>query len=205
MNFHEGSPDGSASQGLILTVGVGQVSEQGSPGAELTVLIPCYNEVRAIEATICELDAILLAALGPDGFRLIVVDDGSLDGSDAVLAALTGVISRLSVIRYSANRGYGAALKTGLRRARGRRIAITDADGTCPHARMPDLVASPAAMAVGARVGNNVEYSRLRAIPKLFLRAYAQWVTREPIPDINSGMRVFDRLLALRHLHVSPR
>ena len=84
------------------------------------------------------------------------------------------------------------------------RIAITDADGTYPHDRMPDLMAVDATMVVGARIGENVTYSKLRAFPKVFLRAYAQWLTREPIPDINSGMRVFDRDLAMRHLHILP-
>jgi glycosyltransferase involved in cell wall biosynthesis len=169
-----------------------------------TILIPCYNEVGAIEDTVRQLDAILLAAFGPDDFEILVIDDGSSDGSDRVLAALTGEMSRLHVIRHARNRGYGASLKTGVRRARGNRIAITDADGTYPHARMPDLLAIDATMVVGARIGEGVDYSKLRAFPKIFLRRYAQWVTQEPIPDINSGMRVFDRALALRHIHILP-
>ncbi|GLV21799.1 hypothetical protein TomMM35A_16550 [Sphingobium sp. TomMM35A] len=69
---------------------------------------------------------------------------------------------------------------------------------------MIDLLLTPGTMVVGARIGDGVDYSKIRAIPKIFLRRYAQWVTRQEIPDINSGMRVFDRDLALRHIHILP-
>jgi hypothetical protein len=59
-------------------------------------------------------------------------------------------------------------------------------------------------MVVGARTGENVQYSALRKIPKWFLTRFAQWMARQPIPDINSGLRVFRKEIADRFLHVLP-
>lgn len=181
-----------------------QRAQPGAPTPGLSVIVPCFNEVNAIADTVRTLDALLAREVGEGRYELIVVDDGSTDGSAAVLARLAPEVPRLSVVTHHLNRGYGASLKTGVRRARGDRIAITDADGTYPHARLPDLLREGGTMVVGARVGDGVDYSKVRAIPKVFLRAYAQWITREEIPDINSGMRVFDRALAMRHLHILP-
>ena len=169
-----------------------------------TLIIPCFNEVHAIAATLRTLDKMLGEEFGADVFEIIVVDDGSTDGSGDIIEGTARELSCVRIIRHARNRGYGASLKSGVRAARGRRIAITDADGTYPHNRMVDLLSTPGTMVVGARIGEGVNYSQIRAIPKIFLRRYAQWVTREEIPDINSGMRVFDRDLALRHIHILP-
>lgn len=175
------------------------------PGSlALTLIIPCFNEVHAIEDTLRTLDRLLCDRFGPDDFEILVVDDGSTDGSGAIIEAVATDLPRVHMLRSAHNRGYGASLKAGVRSARGRRIAITDADGTYPHHRMTDLLVIPGAMVVGARIGEGVNYSKLRSIPKIFLRHYAQWVTGRKIPDINSGMRVFDRDLALRHIHILP-
>lgn len=170
----------------------------------LSVIIPCYNEVDAIEDTVRALDALLIANFDGNEFEILVVDDGSTDGSGPIITAVAAELPRVRLLRHEHNMGYGASLKTGVRKARGRRIAITDADGTYPHNRLPELIRTEGDMVVGARVGPGVIYSKLRKVPKIFLRRYAQWVTGCEIPDINSGMRVFDRDLALRHLHILP-
>ena len=173
----------------------------------LTLIIPCYNEVGAIVDTIAQVQTVLDAARPAGGHEIIVVDDGSSDGTRGLLDELAVGADRLRVLHHWRNKGYGASLKTGIASARGEWIAITDADGTYPNERLPDLLAAvgdTVDMAVGARIGKDVRYSKLRAFPKIFLRAYAQWVTREPIPDINSGLRVFRRSLAERHRHILP-
>src|SRR5690606_20574133 len=85
-------------------------------------------------------------------------------------------------------------------------IVITDADGTYPNERIPDLVrlVADADMVVGSRTGSNVTYSKLRKIPKWFLQRFAQWMARQPIPDINSGLRVFRKSIAERFLNILP-
>jgi glycosyltransferase involved in cell wall biosynthesis len=169
----------------------------------VSVIIPCFNEEAAIEATIA---AVSKAVAGIDSHEIIVVDDGSTDGSAAVLARLQPQFPLLRVITHEQNRGYGAALKTGIRRARGELIAITDADGTYPNARLAELIAQchDRDMVVGARTGANVTYSRLRAFPKLFLRAWVSWIARRQVPDINSGMRVFRRDVVSKFFGILP-
>ena len=97
-------------------------------------------------------------------------------------------------------------LKTGVRHARAPLIAITDADGTYPNDRLVELIdlCSEFDMVVGARMGSDVSYSTLRSFPKFFLRRWMTWIARTSIPDINSGMRVFRRSLALKFFGILP-
>jgi hypothetical protein len=85
-------------------------------------------------------------------------------------------------------------------------IVITDADGTYPNERIPDLIAltMQADMVVGARIGTHVHYPTLRSIPKWFLVHFAQWITRSRIPDLNSGLRVFRKSTIKRFLGILP-
>lgn len=169
----------------------------------LTIIVPCYNENAAISETVRQISDVL-DQIG-DG-ELIVVNDGSDDGSQQTLRDLAQEYSCLKVIDHEQNRGYGASLKTGIRRARGAIIAITDADGTYPNQRIPDLLGkmAEADMVVGSRTGDNVDYSPIRKIPKFFLRRYCQWITGRHIPDMNSGLRLFRKDVAERFLHVLP-
>jgi glycosyltransferase involved in cell wall biosynthesis len=170
----------------------------------LTVVVPCFNEKNAVEATLRQLERVL-AAVEPH--EIIAVDDGSTDGTSDILDGLAPDITSLRVIRHSFNRGYGGALKTGIRAARGRFLAITDSDGTYPNERIPELLAHAEAgahMVVGARTGEGVVYSKLRTFPKAFMRWYCMWVTRQPIPDMNSGLRVFKREVLEQFLPYLP-
>lgn len=174
-------------------------------GTAYSVLIPCYNEQGAIQDTIEAVVTACEASLPADSFEVLVIDDGSTDASVAVIETVAERDSRVRLVRHRKNKGYGAALKTGLGVARGRWIAITDADGTYPNQRMGELFSMPDAdMVVGARIGDDVVYSRLRAIPKIFLRRYAQWITGTHIPDINSGFRAFRADVARRYLDLYP-
>jgi len=169
-----------------------------------TLIVPAYNEEGAIRKTIESLRSYLTQA-GP--YELLVVNDGSTDATRQILEELAKEDSALTVVHHSRNGGYGSALKTGVRRARGPLIVITDADGTYPNERIPELVAKCGEgwdMVVGSRTGDEVTYPLIRKIPKVFLKAYASWIARQPIPDINSGLRVFRRDLAEQYLHFLP-
>lgn len=156
-----------------------------------SVIVPCYNEVRGIRSTLKELASVV----GPAGAEIIVVDDGSADGSSAVLEDMVreNSIPGLRVIHNERNLGYGAAIKVGVRRARSDLIVIIDADGTYPCDRIPDLVeaSTSAAMVVGSRTGGGDGQSFLRRVPKSVLRAHCSWLVGQRIPDMNSGLRVF--------------
>jgi glycosyltransferase involved in cell wall biosynthesis len=170
---------------------------------QVSVILPCFNEQASIERT---LDVVSVALASIESHEIIVVDDGSTDGSAAVLARISGNFPRLRIISHEQNRGYGAALKTGIRRAHGELIAITDADGTYPNERLAELImlCKDRDMVVGARTGPNVTYSKLRAFPKYFLRAWVSWIARRNVPDINSGMRVFRRDVVSKFFGILP-
>ena len=168
-----------------------------------SLIVPCYNEVEAILSTLASL-RLVLAGHGP--YELIVVNDGSCDGSGELLRQAEAADPSLLVVHHPHNRGYGAALKSGIRRATSEWIVITDADGTYPIHRIPDLVAQAqdADMVVGARIGADVKYPLVRQIPKILLKGYASYAAGTPIPDINSGMRVFRRSVTMRFLKILP-
>jgi glycosyltransferase involved in cell wall biosynthesis len=175
-----------------------------------SLVLPVYNEEKAIAATLNELHEILQSA--GCGYEIITVNDGSTDSTGEILrdyakhTAASGDRSDMKLIEHRKNRGYGAALKTGIRHARYPLIVITDADGTYPNERIPQLVtlATQADMVVGARIGANVQYPTIRKIPKWFLVRFAQWVSKSSIPDLNSGLRVFRKSVVERFLKILP-
>lgn len=172
-------------------------------GTVFTVVIPCYNEKGSIEATLGEIERALADS---PLHEIIIVDDGSADGTGAILKDLEQSHPALRVIYHHTNRGYGAALKSGIRAASGELIAITDADGTYPNERLPELIelCRKRDMVVGARIGDGVTYSKIRALPKYFLKRWVSMLARQPVPDINSGMRVFRKDVAEKFFGILP-
>jgi glycosyltransferase involved in cell wall biosynthesis len=168
----------------------------------LSVVTPAYNEGEAIDSVLRELTTALGGIAG--AYEIIVVDDGSEDDT----ATIAGRFEEVTVLRHRSNRGYGAALKTGIRHASHDLICIVDADGTYPVDAAPDLVRRLVDgrfdMVVGARVGEEVEIPIIRRPAKWVLRQLANFVTDECIPDLNSGMRVFRRGIALRLFSILP-
>lgn len=165
-----------------------------------SLVIPVYNEKLAIETTLDYLQDSLRST--SCDYEIIVVNDGSTDGTGEILRNCR----QIRLIEHRKNRGYGAALKTGIRNAKYPLIVITDGDGTYPNERIPELVAlaAHADMVVGARVGANVKYPTIRKIPKWFLVRFAEWISRTEIPDLNSGMRVFHKGIVERFLNILP-
>ena len=174
--------------------------------SDFSLVVPAYNERGAIRETVETLTRDL-AALGHP--KIIVVNDGSSDGTADILADLDREFPDLVVVHHDRNRGYGAALKTGINRAKTAWVGITDADGTYPNARLPELVETArreqADMVVGARtLKDEVTYPLIRKIPKVFLVRWASWLSGQRIPDINSGMRVFRRESVVRFFGLLP-
>lgn len=88
----------------------------------LSVIIPCYNEERTIEAIITQVQAVILEK------EMIVVDDCSRDRSPEIVARLAATDPRIRIIRQPRNRGKGEAIRTGLRYATGEIVIVQDAD-----------------------------------------------------------------------------
>lgn len=164
----------------------------------LSVIIPAKNEELAIRSTIETLREVLRA----DGIphEIIVVDDGSTDRTLAIAAACD-----VRVVRHPASGGYGRALKDGIAEARYDLIAITDADGTYPNHRLPDLYRLVQQdgydMAVGARTGKEYRGSFFKMPARRVFLWLSEYATGRKIDDINSGLRVFRKEIPLRYMH----
>ncbi len=160
----------------------------------ISILIPAFNEDACIQETIHEVRSVMDAT----GFcyELIVIDDGSSDDT-AAQARAAGV----EVVSHPANGGYGLSLKTGIRHARYDWCAILDADATYPVRQLPELLSYIPAfdMVVGARTGKVYQGSFFKRTGRAFLTLAVEYVVGLRIPDVNSGMRVFRKEIALAH------
>jgi glycosyltransferase involved in cell wall biosynthesis len=165
----------------------------------VSIIIPAYNEEDGL-APVVENISKELEKAGLE-FEIIVVNDGSTDGT-AAAAQRTPAI----VVSHDCNRGYGAALKTGIRTAKYDLICIMDADGTYPADQLARLVAEArdADMVVGARTKGAVKIPLVRRPAKWVLNKLANFMTNTKIPDLNSGMRVIRRSLALAYMDILP-
>ena len=174
-----------------------------------SIIIPCYNEKHAIRETI-ECIWTVVRTSDIKNVEIIAVNDGSTDGSEHVLNSLAAEsqAGELLVIHHNRNQGYGAALKTGIRRSQSDYICITDADGTYPNERIPELIqkitSNDLDMVVGARIGENVDYSKIRSIPKMVLVPWVSFLCGTEVPDMNSGLRIFRRDRSLDFLKLLP-
>jgi glycosyltransferase involved in cell wall biosynthesis len=164
-----------------------------------TIVVPAYNEERAIDPVLEHIREVMDNSNIP--YQLLVVDDGSTDRT-VEIARSQGV----EVIQHPTNRGYGAALKAGIRHAQHEIIIITDADGTYPNEMIPRLIRLMADydMVVGARTGENVHVPLVRRPAKWFINSLANYFARAKIPDLNSGLRAFRRGIALRFYPILP-
>jgi glycosyltransferase involved in cell wall biosynthesis len=154
----------------------------------VSIVIPAYNEEAAVREQV-ETIRRVLESQGV-AHEIVVVDDGSRDRT-----LEEAVKSQARVLRHPVNRGYGAALKTGILAAKYDTIVITDADGTYPAEEIPNLLADleTADMVVGARTGAEVHIPVMRRPAKKFLGWLAACIAGQAIPDLNSGLRAFRR------------
>ncbi len=169
-------------------------------GLDVSVVLPVYNEsghvLQEIERIRDGLDA------SPYSYEIIVVDDGSTDGS----CELVLENEDLGVIRFAQNRGTGAARKAGTLAASGRTVVWTDVDMTYPNDEIPRLVAELEGFdqVVGARTSEQGTKRAARFAAKWVLRRLASYLVNTPIPDLNSGFRAFRRDVGLQFLHLLP-
>jgi glycosyltransferase involved in cell wall biosynthesis len=160
----------------------------------VSVVIPAFHEEAAIGPVVAE-----LRAAGP-WKEVLVVDDGSADRTGEV-ASTAGAI----VIKHPYNKGNGAAVKSGIRRASGDYILIMDGDGQHVPADALRLVSflGEYDLVFGARVGTG-QASTARRLGNAVLNGLATYLTGREIPDLTSGLRAA-RASGLREfLHLLP-
>lgn len=164
----------------------------------ISFIIPCYNEKKEVLLnTISEIEnSIKNVNLK---YEIIVVDDGSNINYEGI-----DFKEQIRVIRHKKNSGYGYALKTGIKHSTYNWIGITDADGTYPNDKFSELIqfGEKSDMVIGARDWGDI--SLLRKYPKLLLTKLASFIAECPIPDLNSGMRIFKKSLCYKFWHLYP-
>jgi glycosyltransferase involved in cell wall biosynthesis len=167
--------------------------------ADLTVLIPAFNEQEGIAPTLTS----LFAEPRLRGARVIVIDDGSSDKTAEVAAKFDNV----EVLRHKNNQGYGAGIKTGTRHAETTWVAWFDADGQHRPQDLADMLEVAKREHYDAVFGNRQAGSAVvksRVAGKKVLGIVANSVADQKIPDINCGLRVFRRELLAAYLPLLP-
>lgn len=167
---------------------------------DVTVVLPVYNERGHIAEEIDRVRAALEESAY--SFEILVIDDGSTDGSGEYLQGVPGI----RLIRFDTNRGTGTARGVGTRMARGKVVVWTDVDMSYPNDQIPWLVDQLEGEdhVVGARTAEKGTLKPLRAPAKWIIRHIASYLTQSKIPDLNSGFRAFRRDVALQFLHLLP-
>lgn len=167
-------------------------------GPLLSVVLPAYNEESAIAAVLQRLlsTEAALRACGLAGLEVIVVDDGSRDGTRRVVGQEPGV----TLVCHERNRGYGGALKTGFQCSHGQYLAFLDADGTYPPEALPSLcrplLEGTADLVIGCRMaGGESRMPAVRRVGNLLFAGLLTLLGNHRVRDSASGMRVLDRAI----------
>ncbi len=161
-----------------------------------SVIIPTYNEEEAIGATLEKLAALKLH----EKYEIIVVDDGSNDRTGEIISEFP-----VKVLRHHVNKGYGAALKTGIRHARGERVIMMDSDGQHDPLYIAEIekLLDSHDMVIGERSATSYQVKRRKA-GKRMIKRMGQYLVEQKLPDYNSGFRGFQKEIIEGMLHLMP-
>jgi dolichyl-phosphate beta-glucosyltransferase len=167
----------------------------------LSVVIPAYNEAERLPATL----RALRSFLDRDGRRaeVIVVDDGSTDGTSETVRRLEAQDDRIRLIRLPQNRGKGYAVRTGVVNASGALVLFADADGATPFdefSRLESRIASGSRVAIGSRAipdqTTKVEARLYRRIAGRLFHAVVRTYAIGGFTDTQCGFKLFDAAAA---------
>ncbi len=180
------------------TTGNPDTAGRRTSAPDISVVIPAYNEKEGIATVVTDIQN-ALAAL-KRSYEIIVVDDGSEDGT-ADRAREAGA----RVISHPYNIGNGAAVKTGIRNARGETLVILDGDGQHDPADIIRLLEKigPYDMVVGARTRES-ETSLHRSLANRIYNGLATYVCRRKIEDLTSGFRAIKANIARGFVYLLP-
>jgi glycosyltransferase involved in cell wall biosynthesis len=176
----------------------GEAKSTPSQEGGLSVIIPCHNEAATLPGILRKLTAVLPL------HEIIVVDDASTDETGEFLRSLD--IPCVRVIRHETKMGYGASLKSGILASRFSWIGITDADGTYPVEELVRFLSfrDRYDMIVGARVGIIRKIPLIRRPAKWLINRLASYIARRKIPDVNSGLRLFQKEITRQYWTIFP-
>jgi dolichyl-phosphate beta-glucosyltransferase len=165
-------------------------------GVNLSVVVPCYNEEQRLPTTIEKIEAFLDGR--GDRYELILVDDGSADGTRSVMDEAAARHPAVRIQALPANRGKGRALAEGVKVSRGTNVLVTDADLSTPIDELPKLeaqLAAGAGVAIASRAikGSRVELSQpaYRVLMGKAFNLIVQAVLLPGIWDTQCGFKLF--------------
>ncbi|MDA3819715.1 MAG: glycosyltransferase family 2 protein [Candidatus Delongbacteria bacterium] len=163
---------------------------------EISIVVPAYNEEKAISHSLdnfVELDL-------HEKYEIIYVNDGSEDRTAEIIKKYP-----VTLVNHNANKGYGAALKSGIRKASGEKVVILDSDGQHDPKYLEKLVSmlDDYDMVIGERESGSHQVKRRQKGKKL-IKKIGEYLVEQKLPDYNSGFRGFDREIILSMLHMMP-
>jgi glycosyltransferase involved in cell wall biosynthesis len=162
----------------------------------VSVIIPAYNEEGGLGGTLDQ----LVKGKYHEKYEIIVVDDGSTDRTREIAESYP-----VRVISHTVNKGYGASLKTGIRKAAGHKIVFMDSDGQHNPKFLDTLVSmlDEHEMVIGCRSEDSFQVKNRKAGKKL-IRLVGEFLVEQKLPDYNSGFRGFSKELIKDMLHFMP-
>ncbi len=158
---------------------------------EISVVVPAYNEVESLPPLFSELRVALEASART--WELIVVDDGSTDGTAAALEAESARDPRVVPLLLERNAGQSAALAAGLSRVRGAIVVTLDADLQNDPADLPELLAAleHADVVSGVRAQRNDDW--VRRVSSKIANGVRRAVLGDPVTDIGCSFKAYRR------------
>ncbi len=166
----------------------------------LSVIIPVYNEVNGLK----DLLEKVFHFCSVNGFQMIIVDDGSTDGSRLTVREYLDVQNVL-VFRHKLNKGYGAALKTGFNACSTEYSITFDADGQHSvndiRTLFDKIMTHDADLVIGSRQG--MRKTSIRGVGRTLIRMIAKILMNVPVYDLNSGMKIYRTELVRKYLNLA--
>lgn len=169
---------------------------------KFSVIVPAYNEEGGIKDAIGGLKNFLAENYKNSDYEIIIVNDGSTDGTGEILRKMDGI----NLIDRKNNKGYGASVKDGVKAAKHDWIILFDADGQHDPKYLPALIKKAEEentdMVIGKRTG--YQGPSIRQPGKKILKWVAEYLTEQKIPDINSGFRIIKKEYFSQFAHLYP-
>lgn len=171
--------------------------------SSLSIIVPVYNEIESLPVTF----PVLIEGCRNNNYLLIAVNDGSTDGSGEFLDTLLAKDPEiLRVLHHKVNRGYGGALKTGIRSSTTPFVLTMDADGQHDFNDVAGILqfasAHDADMVIGKRRGESSGW--FRSLGKTLIRSFAQMLVPIGDIDLNSGFKLLRTELAQKYCKLCP-
>lgn len=168
----------------------------------LSVIVPVYNEEKNLPDFLSQVTKYCFDRR----YALIFINDGSKDGTSRILNKFNE-FENIQIVHHKINKGYGAAIKTGIENAETEYCITVDGDGQHSLEDVEKLYnkifETNADMIVGSRKGNKID-TYFRKFGKFLIRTTAKVLMPLKIYDINSGMKIYRTEIAKKYLHLCP-